>query len=195
MKHVVMHMEEAGLGLWNTMLQKGVGIQTRMGTSVAAFLEGQLGMDGEYVENVVRTIFVNGNPVDDIESASLGEGDVLALAGAMPGLVGIAMGRESPVAVFREDISRKIENVLETDETVMVTVKAFNVVAQTAGAELMHHGVIVSTDDLISYLGDRRRYFNDTVRTVDLEGESSSLADLAAGLGDGEIVSLRVLAR
>ncbi len=182
MNCIVMRMAEKGVGFWSTMLQKGVGIQARVGLSVSAFLEGQLNMDGDYVESVVRTIFINGSPVDDVDTAPVNDGDVLALAGAMPGLVGIAMGRQSPVGVFRGDISCAAGEVAEIGELGFVTVKAFNVVARTAGADILGHGIVIAAKDLVAYLNDREMSFNDMVQSIHVDTNEVSLKELCVFL-------------
>lgn len=194
MKCIVIRMKMADMSLWNTMLQGGVELQVQTGLSVAAILEGRLGMDAEYIEEVVRTVFVNGSPVDDIGSTPVEDGDVLALAGAMPGLVGIAMGRQSPVGAFRGDISCKTGKVSETGEIGIITLKAFNVVAQTSGASILEYGIIVPGADLATYMIDRKRVLTDSVRSIVAGSDEFTFDGLMAELaGKQARVSLQVL--
>ncbi|WP_147821235.1 hypothetical protein [Salidesulfovibrio onnuriiensis] len=194
MNHITIHVKRGGLGLWSTLLQKGVEVQALVGISVASFLEEQLGLDSAYVENVVRTIFVNGSPVDDIDTVPVRDGDVLALAGAMPGLVGIAMGRQSLVGGFREDISCRGGGVLDKGEVGLVTVKAFNVVARTVGEAMLGHGVVVPVDYLAAYLADRSALLADAVVSVRMNDEVIFSGEISRLLQrhDG-LILLRVL--
>lgn len=136
-----------------TLLQKGVGIPAPSGTSVGDFLEQILGLTPQYIDTDVRTIFLNCSPVDDIDAVHVKDGDVLSLSAAMPGLVGIAMGRNTPVSGFRSDISAKDCGEVPKGDA-LITVKLFNLVAREVGPEILSRGVIVSAGALKSALGD-----------------------------------------
>jgi hypothetical protein len=131
----------AGTSGLTTLLQKGVFLRGRSGISIREFLEHHVGMDAEYIEKDVRTIFLNSAPVDDIDTIKVDDGDVLSLSAAMPGLVGIAMGRNTLVSGFRSDISAKAKDVDDGDAFVLV--KLFNLVARDAGSSLLQRGVWV----------------------------------------------------
>lgn len=136
-----------------TLLQKGVCVPGASGASVGEFLEQSLGLSPEYIDTDVRTIFLNCSPVDDIDGVHVKDGDVLSLSAAMPGLVGIAMGRNTAVSGFRSDISAKDSGEVPEGDA-LVTVKLFNLVAQDAGPAILARGVVVSADALKSALGD-----------------------------------------
>lgn len=191
---ITVHMKRQGLGLWNTLLQKGVVVRARVGISVSAFLEQQLGIDAAYVENVVRTIFVNGSPVDDVNTAPVNDGDVLALAGAMPGLVGIAMGRDTLVSSFRSDISCRGGEVSEDGTMGLVTVKAFNVVAQTAGEKILNHGIVLSAEAFQLYLTERMKPLAATILSIRVGTNELAFEELFIHLEEGSSVLLQVLA-
>ena len=63
-------------------------VETPVGCSVKTMLNNTLGMDDNYVEDRIKTIFLDAKPVDDINTACINDGSVLALSGAMPGLAG-----------------------------------------------------------------------------------------------------------
>ena len=108
------HMKTESISGWNFLLQKGFTLQGHAGMSVRAFLQESLGYENCLIDESVRTIFLNSSPVDDIDGAHLKEGDRVALGSAMPGLVGICMGRDNPYKDFRSDISVKEENIAES---------------------------------------------------------------------------------
>ncbi|GAB7022569.1 hypothetical protein [Salidesulfovibrio brasiliensis] len=146
---VIVSSDAPGLG---TLLQKGVGVRGRGGESVRHFLEREVGLAPEYVEQSVRTIFLNCAPADDIDALTVADGDVLSLSAAMPGLVGIAMGRNTLVSGFRSGISAKPGEVREGDA--LLTVKMFNLVARDAGPELLGRGVFLKAGQIRVALGE-----------------------------------------
>lgn len=88
-----------------SFLQAGFLLEAPPGLSARAFMAEVLGFPAAYIEGSVSTVFLNDQPVDDIDAARVGEGSRLALSAAMPGLVGAVMRRRSPYASFREAIS------------------------------------------------------------------------------------------
>lgn len=109
------------------LLQRGVGIADGVGTTVRAFLEGILGVDPAYVESRLRTVFLDGHPVDDLDGAVLGAGAVLALSGAMPGLAGASMRRGGYYARLREGITHDETSTSDgSRREELVVLKLFN---------------------------------------------------------------------
>lgn len=75
------------------IFQKGVLVGVDTGCSVTALLCDQWEIPLDYVMDRISTLFLDGQPVDDIDSAIIRDGAVLALSSAMPGLVGAMMRR------------------------------------------------------------------------------------------------------
>jgi len=113
--------------VFKALLQRGVGIPDGTGVRVREFLQETLGIDAAYVEERLQTVFLDGQPVDDFDRAVVRPGAVLALSGAMPGLVGATMRRGGYYARMREGITHA-----ETDTAdggghkSFVVVKLFN---------------------------------------------------------------------
>jgi hypothetical protein len=113
------------------MLQAGVGVPAPKNKSVRQFLTGDLGFDPDYVEGRLQTVFLDGAPVDDFDTAMVLPGCTLALSGAMPGLAGATMRRGGYFARMREGIAHdsaagKAEDVGANPDGAIVTVKLFN---------------------------------------------------------------------
>lgn len=109
----------------------------RVDCSVEAFLCDRLQVDPAYVDERISTIFLDGQPVDDIKTAVIRDGSVLALSGAMPGLVGAVMRRGSFYASFRDSITRRSENGKNGAVMGTVRVKLFNMVLKELGPHLL----------------------------------------------------------
>ena len=129
------------------ILREGVGIGLRPGLSLRQTMIQDLGFCPTCVEERVQTVFLDGSPVDDIDADHATPGCTLALAGALPGVAGIAMRRGSPVGVFREGIAHDIEDDIEdggqaaATALLPVTLKLFNTVAIECLAAVLEQGV------------------------------------------------------
>jgi hypothetical protein len=87
------------------LLQAGFWIEAPGPRSVRAFMRETLFFDDDYIEGSISTVFVDSQPVDDLDAALVGPGSRLALSASMPGLVGAVMRIKSPYASFRSAIS------------------------------------------------------------------------------------------
>jgi hypothetical protein len=94
-------------GICSLLFQSGVQLKVKAGVSINNLLCKQLSLDKTYVDNRISTIFVNGQPVDDIDTAIIKNNDTLALSGSMPGLLGATLRRDSHLAPFRDTITFK----------------------------------------------------------------------------------------
>ncbi len=174
------HMRTESISGWNFLLQKGFTLQGHAGVSVRAFLQEALGYDNCLIDESVRTIFLNSSPVDDIDQAHLKEGDRLALGSAMPGLVGICMGRDNPYKSFRSDISVKEENIDESALLIKVFVKIFSLLAVDTGVDVLKRGIFINAELLAGFLEDRM----ELVRGADGLDVSELIALLQTKKGD-----------
>jgi hypothetical protein len=134
---------------FKALLQRGVGISGGAGATVREFLEDVLGIDATYVEEKLQTVFLDGQPVDDLDRAVVRPGAVLALSGAMPGLAGATMRRGGYYARMREGITHEGHDPADrVQEDGIVVVKLFNRpladLAETLAARplLARHGTV-----------------------------------------------------
>jgi hypothetical protein len=136
------------------ILREGVGAAVRPGLPLRRTLVEDFGLDPACVETRVQTVFLDGSPVDDIDADCAAEGCTLALAGALPGVAGIAMRRGSPVGVFREGITHDAgTDHASTGGRIAVTLKLFNSVALECLAAVLGQGVTLRARRLAELLG------------------------------------------
>ena len=90
-----------------TLLQQGVGVPGRIGVSLREFLIQDLGLDPDYVDVDLQTVFLDSQPVDDFDGTHIRDGSVLALSGAMPGLAGATLRRGGYYARMRGGITHE----------------------------------------------------------------------------------------
>lgn len=141
---------------FNTLLQRGVYLVGRSGMTVRTFLREVLGYDDACIEGEVRTVFLNSSPMDGLDVSRLRDGDRLALGSAMPGLVGICMGRDNPYKSFRSSIDLARDESEGSNEPIRVCVKIFSVLAVDTGEGVLARGIEVDREPLLALL-DRER--------------------------------------
>lgn len=150
-----LRMKSDSRAAWYYPLQKGFFLSGQSGMSVREFLHEVLRFDDVFIEKSVRTIFLNNSPVDNIDEAYIKEGDRMALGSAMPGLVGIVMGRDNPFKSFRDDISVHDEGKSENRTPITVSMKLFSTLAVETGVAVLGRGVILKAGDLADFLEDK----------------------------------------
>jgi hypothetical protein len=137
-------------------LQTGFQVQALVGCSVGDFLRGQLGLASDYVNERISTLFLDGRPVDDFDTAVIQSGSVLALSGALPGLVGATLRRGGLLASLREGITyqpvAKPAGHEAGPATGAITVKLFNLVLHDLGPRFLHEGIVVECAELTELL-------------------------------------------
>ncbi len=137
-------LDQADLALLIPLLQQGVQIEIENDKSLEDLLCRQWGLARDYVLGRISTLFLNGRPVDDIETARIVHGARLALSCAMPGLIGATMRRGGILAPFRSGISHHDNQTPKpTSRRARITVKLFNMLTRELGPVLLAQGIIV----------------------------------------------------
>ncbi len=150
------------------LLQQGVKIRRRIGCSVEAFLQQEIGATTETIDKI-QSIILDGKPVDDIGSSLLRDGSTLALSAAMPGLVGATLRRGGAYSSFRSAITyRETEKACASGEG-WVSMKIFNLLMAELGPDLLRAGVLSRSSDLLGFLMERAEELRHGCR-VTLDG-------------------------
>lgn len=140
------------LGALFPSFQSGVWIMVPAGIPIGTLLEGRWGLSREFIEKTVGTVFLNGLPVDDVDTEPLCDGDVLALSGPMPGLAGAILRKNSPLAGLRHGRRGPVRTTSpETSgsEVVRVQVKLFNRLIEDLGRIVLRHGILLEKDQAL----------------------------------------------
>jgi len=161
-------------------LQKGVPMKAQVGSSIKTFLTDQLGLNDSYVDERVQTLFLDGKPVDDLDSALIREGSTLALSAALPGLLGAMLRKKSYYKQMRSPISYKqdAENIPRREGTVVL--KLFNLLTRELGPSLLRQGVWIQGKDLQSFLKRQPHRFWAGCHKALLDGKAIDLKELAS---------------
>ncbi|MFH1980719.1 MAG: hypothetical protein ABIL58_02630 [Pseudomonadota bacterium] len=174
---------EALLRQLRLLFSGGVGIEVVAGCTVREMLCGQLGIAPDYVEGRLQTVFLNGKPVDDIDAARAGAGDMLALSAAMPGLVGATMRRGGRYAVFRQGITYTGEADCPLDpEPICLTLKLFNLIAAELAPVLLKRGVWIDGDRLADHMALMGSAVWDAMAGARIDGTPAGQQTLALAL-------------
>jgi hypothetical protein len=122
-------------------LQEGVPMKTRVGVSIQTFLEKGLDLSPEFIKNNIKTVFLDGKPVDDFTSARIRNGSVLSLSGAMPGLVGATLRSGGFFAGLRSQITYHEENSPVLEQGGVITLKVFNLLLKELAPLILKKGI------------------------------------------------------
>ena len=185
--------------IFDFLLQEGFQVACVDSCSVREFLCIQLELCGDYTEKNIQTIFLNGRPVDDVDTAILHESDRLALSAAMPGLVGATMRKRGFFAKMRHSISHDFNEEESAEENegkqCFVTVKLFNLLARDLARDFLRRGIRFPMARFRTLIDRRSESFWGSLEQVLVNGEllatSAKLADSLLALPDA--VSLRLL--
>ncbi len=174
---------------------------TAKGWTVLQFLHEDLGLSEETVKNRVQTVFLNGQPADDLSTARLAEGDVLTLSAAMPGLLGACMRVDSPYAAMRDSRSqdRDEQQWSQTEGgTIRFTLKLFNFMAAEVGPCVCKRGMILDKDRILDLLEASRvqaLWAGGAQLTLDGRPLDPVQESLSARLDQAETVFLRIVSK
>lgn len=166
-KCLTIRMAAASRTAWNFLLQKGFYLTSNSGMTIRQFLVETVGYENCFIDETVRTVFLNSSPVDDIDAAHVKDGDRIALGSAMPGLVGICMGRDNPYKSFRSDIACEGEDGTGSGvESIRVFVKVFSTLAVETGEAILRQGIEARVVDLAKLFEEQA----DLLIDGDIEG-------------------------
>ncbi len=153
--------------LMMAIYQQGFRFETQLGAGVKATLVSELGVEPEFVDRRVQTVFMDGRAVDDLEKAQLRTGNVLTLSGAMPGLVGACFRKSGKYAPLRSEISYTPPDLSTSPKKGLITVKLFNALIPELGPTFLEHGILI----------DRNQY-DFLMKAVDESPHKSSVKNI-----------------
>ena len=143
-KPLTLSLRYSDLYVFSALLQRGIGMRVRAGSSVQSFLCDELGISLETIRTRITTVFIDGKVVDKLESAIIQSGSMVALSAALPGLAGAALRRDGVYSVMRTAITRPADLVAESAEGfVFFRIKLFNLLMDELGPLLFGHGVVL----------------------------------------------------
>lgn len=173
--HVHLMLNKGLLPIFYQLLQKGFRVEGNVGCSVRALLCEQHGVAPEYLEKRIQTIFLDGKPVDNVDTAIVEEGATLSLSAALPGLVGAVMRRGGYYAPMRDQISYRGEFTSPKIKPGKVYMKLFNLPLIELGPMFLKRGILVSGNTLHEVLAAHADDFRKGCRSVLVNGQTFDL--------------------
>ncbi len=167
---LVLTMGADRLGCFFPFLQQGFGVPARVPCTVKELLCDQFGMDVGYVTERITTIFLNGKATDDIEKAVAGNGSLIALSAAMPGLVGATMRRGGYYAAMRSAITLGEQETTGSSGDGTVRVKLFNLLLTELGPEFLRQGVLLAGTEGAAFFRELEQDFWSGCAKLTLDG-------------------------
>ena len=148
MQHIRMELDPQLIPrCFSTAFSKGLAVAACFPCSVRELVCGQLGIPEDYLENRVQTLFLDGKPVDDVNTAMVEENASLALSAAMPGLAGAVLRKGGYYASLRKSISHAAGEAAARVCEGRIVVKLFNLTVREIGPLLLKRGVWMDTAD------------------------------------------------
>jgi hypothetical protein len=141
------------LKLFFQLFQEGVNVEIEVGCSIKKLLTDQFGIASEYIAGRITTLFLDHRPVDDAATALIQDGAVLALSGAMPGLVGATMRSGGYYAAMRGSMTFNNDEVPEVRRG-KIRIKLFNLLLEELGPRLLCRGVLLTGERLQGLLAE-----------------------------------------
>jgi hypothetical protein len=145
-------IDDSQLPSFFQLLQDGFMVKALVGCNIESFLTQQLGIAPEYIAGRIHSIFLEGRPVDDLDSAMIHDGSHLSLSAAMPGLVGATMRRGGIYGAFRSSITySESDSHCEIAEG-CVHLKFFNLLMRELGPDLLKKGIYLKSLQMADFL-------------------------------------------
>jgi hypothetical protein len=174
------------------LLQNGVKVKARVGSTVLSFLCDDLGISAEYVEKRIQTLFLNGKAIDNPDTALLKEDSTLALSAAMPGLLGATLRKGSYYAKMRGEISYQEQSTGVTVHEGFVVLKLFNLLPSEIGPSVLTRGIWMKGEDLKQLLKELRDEVQEKFKEARLDSLTVDLESIVEKISKYELVFVRI---
>lgn len=137
-----------------TLLRQGFWIRVEAGASLQYVLTHFLGFPSSVVQDRIQTIFLDGNAVDDPESAYPDPGATVALSAAAPGLAGAGLRKGGALAGLRGSITFSASPSGHQEGAMDLRIRLYNLLAEEWGEVFLTEGIKVEAEELRAVLAD-----------------------------------------
>jgi hypothetical protein len=154
-------------------------LKAQIGCSIETLLCKQFGLSAEYLGKRIQTIFLDGRPVDDVNSTIIEHGSTLALSAAMPGLAGATLRKGSFYASMRSQISYREVTTSKPLQEGIILLKLFNLLLKELGPTFLKQGVWINGKDLSDFFRGQPDDFWAGCHMAQLGGKDLNVAELS----------------
>lgn len=179
---VEMRLPKDRLANFNSLLRQGFYVLVPGGMSLQQILLQEFDIPQDYLQHRVQTIFLDSNPVDDLEQAYPRDWSVLALSSAMPGLVGATMRKGGYYSALRGSISYQGQAAVEGQQDLSLQVKLFNFLAPELAGNFLCRGIFLENSRLLECLQQQASSFWAPPAKLFLQGRQIDWAELESRL-------------
>jgi hypothetical protein len=141
--HLNLVVKANQIAIFLKLIESGFKLRIETGLSIRELFCGQLGISDDYFDSRIQTIFLDGKPVDNEDTARVHDGARIALSAAMPGLVGATFRKGGQYASFRGTISHSEDGNSSEKGEGKITLKFFNMIARELGPAFLKKGIII----------------------------------------------------
>jgi hypothetical protein len=166
------------LAVFYPLLQQGFRVDVVVGQSIQKILCHQLNINADYLEERIKTIFLNGKPVDDVHSAIIKDGATLSLSAAMPGLVGATFRKGGHLASLRGSITHQKEDETANQHEGHITLKLFNLLVKELGPIFLERGIWIQKKDLGDIVHHQPEIFWTKCKRIRINGQAATPQEL-----------------
>lgn len=178
-------------GCFTPLFSKGVAIKASLSCNLRELLCNQVGLAPDYLDNRIQTVFLDGQPVDDVDKTTVENGATIALSAAMPGLVGAVLRKGGTLAGLRKGITYRCGSIGQAACDGSVTVKLFNMTTREVGPLLLKYGITIQGDELLDIIGGWAEALRRECRDIRLEDRSISIGELLTSTDASDTVFLQ----
>jgi hypothetical protein len=157
-----------------SVFQCGFLFPCQVERTIEDLLLQQLGLNRNFVEEKVNTVFLDGKCVDDISSAILKDGSVAAFSSALPGLAGATLRRGGAYACLRDSITYRQKERPDTQREGLITVKLFNLLMLELGSVFLEKGIVLNSSTAMDLFDRGHEGFWRQVDIIEIDGIPSS---------------------
>lgn len=176
---------------YTTLLQTGILVESKPQPTIGEFLGALPGFTRRYMNERIETIFLNGLPVDDLETIIVGAAPILAISAAMPGLAGAIFRKNGFHAPLRTTVSNDSSNEAQNSEQVMILLKFFNMIVSERGEAILHDGCLMKCNSVLRFMNYRPQLFSDAL-SMNCDDKTMDFVEVKNTLHKSERVFLKI---
>ncbi|MDR1395834.1 MAG: hypothetical protein LBK52_06680 [Deltaproteobacteria bacterium] len=142
-------IEPAGQA-WKLIFQSGVLVDCQVDQSLSDLLTLDFGLSQEDISGI-EALILDGNAVDDSQTALIQDQARLALAAGLPGVAGLAMKKGSALKGLRNSITQKEEPIPEKSRPGRICLALYSLVLDRLGGKFLRRGIWVTAKQIRRY--------------------------------------------
>ena len=192
-QHLNLSIETDRIGVFFKLIESGFKLKINTGLSIRELFCDQLGVSEHYYDDRIQTVFLDSKPVDNDATALVYDGARIALAAAMPGLVGATFRKGGQYAYFRGTISHSETGNSSAKGEGEIVVKLFNMVARELGPAFLKKGIIIEGKHFHDFVLRNAEDLNAGCHSMHLNDQETNVTELLKESWESTEVFLRVI--